>query len=107
MPDIRVRDKLSNNRGNATQLGLWYVNANNAPSNVNATNWGSRPIPQTRKAACNVSLTLNQPPIKSASGIDRKDDYCAGQSPLIRRGLVALSKDMGRTDAMRKRREAA
>lgn len=49
MPDIRVRDKLSNNRGNAPQLGLWYVNANNAPSNANATKWGSRPIPQTRK----------------------------------------------------------
>jgi len=107
MPDIRVKGKLSNNRGNAPQLGLWYVNANNAPSNANATNWGSRPIPQMRKAACNVSLTLNQPPIKSASGIGRKDDCCAGQSPLIRRVLVALSQDTSRTDAMRKRREAA
>ena len=31
---------LSNNRDNA--IGPWYVNANNAPSNANANNWGGR-----------------------------------------------------------------
>lgn len=94
---------LSNNRGNATQLGLWYVNANNAPSNANADNWGSRQSPQSRGPSRNRPIVLNQPPIKDALGLVHKE--CVGQFPLERRGQVALSKDVGRTDAMRKGRE--
>jgi len=33
---------LSNSRDNARSLGAWYVNANNAPDNANADNWGAR-----------------------------------------------------------------
>lgn len=96
---------LCNNRGNASQYGLWYVNANNAPSNANADNWGSRQSPQRRKTPRNCFIVLNHPPIQSAFGFIRKE--CAGQSPLIRRGQVATSKDDGRKNAMRKRRRAA
>lgn len=33
---------LSNNGSNARDLGPWYVNSNNEPSNANANNWGAR-----------------------------------------------------------------
>ena len=98
---------LSNNRGSATQLGLWYVNANNAPSNANANNWGSRPSPQTRRQSRHCPMLLNQPPVQSAFGLAATRRGCAGQFPLIQRGQVAPSEDCGRTDAMRKRRKEA
>lgn len=103
---------LSNNRGNATQLGLWCVNANNDPSNANANNWGARQSPQARKPSRDRLMSLNQPPVQSASGLAATADTfrpsgCAGQSPLIRRSRVAPSRDDGRKGAMRKRRNAA
>lgn len=99
---------LSNNRGNASQLGLWYVNANNAPSDADANNWGARQSPQTRNPSRDRLMSLNQPPVQSASGLAATAEVrrrgCAGQSPLIRRSRVAPSRDCGRKDAMRKRR---
>lgn len=96
---------LSNNRGNASQLGLWCVNANNEPTNANANNWGSRQSPQMRIAPRKCSALLNHPPIRGASGFARKG--CVGQFPLIRHGLVATSGDVGRTGVMRIGRCAA
>lgn len=97
---------LSNNRGNAGQLGLWCVNANNGPSNANANNWGSRQSPQTRRPSRYRPMLLNQPPIKDAFGLVA-DELCVGQFPLIQRSQVVPSKDADRTDAMRKRRRMA
>ncbi len=99
--------KLSNNRGNASQLGLWYVNANNAPSNANANNWGARQSPQMRKPSRDCLMSLNRKPIQSAFGLAATVRGCAGQSPLIQRRQVAPSEDTGRTAAMRKRRKEA
>ena len=98
---------LSNNRGNAAQLGLWYVNANNAPSNANANYWGSRPSPQTRRQSRHCPMLLNHPPVQSAFGLAANLRGCAGQFPLIQRIQVASSEDVGRTEAMRKRRKEA
>jgi len=98
-------DTLSNNRGNAAQLGLWCVNANNGPSNANANNWGSRQSPQLRRPSRVCSMNLNQPPIKDASGLVRKE--CVGQFPLIGRSLVAPPNGDSGTDALRKGRCAA
>lgn len=95
---------LSNNRSNA--IGPWYVNANNAPSNANANNWGART--PTHCGFTSVQkpqrMVLNQPLIKNASGdvaLPRLglSPRCVSQSPLIKRGLVGCKQPLEETRA--------
>lgn len=95
---------LSNNRGNA--IGPWSVNANNAPSNSNANNWGVRTPTHCGFTSVwkHKRMVLNQPLIKNASGDAAMSHLgplprCVSQSPLIKRGLVGFKQPLEETRA--------